>query len=162
MILLCLFYLSVVVNNVIFKAVDAKDHQAYSASTGPQPPSSAKPVPETVKSQTPVDEEKPKCKAENQWKAPWLNIQRNKQRQGSSDNVIRPHAAVSAQMCHDAASILKHKLDAKSIGQAGAKSAAEISSARSDSHSGMVTNDKLLSSQAKMSQIRFKLRFLPV
>lgn len=117
---------------MIFKAVDVKDHQPYLASPATQTTTSSKTVPETVKIQTFADERKPKPKPDNQWKAPWLNIQRNKQRQGSSDNVIRPQTGVPTQKCHDAASILKHKLDAKSFNERDAKSATEVPSTRSE------------------------------
>ena len=129
---------------MIFKTVEVKEHQPYSVSPGTQTPTSSKAVPETVKTQTFVDERKPKPKPDNQWKAPWLNVQRNKQRQGSSDNVIRPQTAVPAQKYHDAASILKHKLDAKTFSEPDAKPATEVLSTRSDtlhkSLSGMLRN----------------------
>ena len=104
---------------MIFKTVEVKEHQTYSVSPGTQTPTSSKAVPEIVKTQTFVDERKPK--PDNHWKAPWLNVQRNKQRQGSSDNVIRPQTAVPTQQYHDAASILKHKLDAKTFSERDSK-----------------------------------------
>ncbi|CAB3979514.1 histone-lysine N-methyltransferase SETDB1-like [Paramuricea clavata] len=117
------------VNNVIFKAVGIKNNQPYqSIFHPPQSSSSSLPFSETLKSRAFVEEKKPKPTPDNQWKAPWLNIQRNKQRQGSSDNVIRPHTAVPTHRYHDAASILKHKLDAKSLHVQDARVANEISS----------------------------------
>jgi hypothetical protein len=128
------------VNNVIFKAVGIKDNQPYQSIFHlPQSSSSSLPFSETLKSQAFVEENKPT--PDNQWKAPWLNIQRNKQRQGSSDNVIRPYPAVPTHRYHDAASILKHKLDAKSLHVQDARLANEISSPKREtlykSHSGM-------------------------
>ena len=137
--ILCVF----LVNNAIFKTVDIKDSKPYvPILLEPEPSSSSSlPAPEIPKSQPFVDLNKPKSTAENQWKAPWLNAQRNKQRQISSENVIKSCSTVSAQKYHDAASILKHKLDAKILNSQDTKLPAEISPAKREHlyklHSGI-------------------------
>jgi hypothetical protein len=143
------------VNNVFFKAVEVKNSTPYvPILPKPEPPSSSVPPSELPKSQAFVDLNKPKptqaptqapspsLTFDNQWKAPWLNIQRNKQRQVSSDNVVKSYSAVSTQKYHDAASILKHKLDAKILNmQNTTKPATEVSPAKREHfykpHSGM-------------------------
>ena len=135
----CTFF--AVVNNVIFKAVEIKDSPPYQ-SILPEPVASSSyiPAPEPPKIQAFVDLSKLKSTPDNQWRAPWLNIQRNKQRHVSSDNVIRSYTTVPKKY-QDAASILKSKLDAKSLNVPETKLTTEISQARREalynSHSGV-------------------------
>ncbi|XP_028404794.1 uncharacterized protein LOC114527359 [Dendronephthya gigantea] len=81
------------------------------SSTSHQPPLIS-PQPSSISGPVPVYTKREASQADHRWKAPWLNLQRN-QRHGSSDNVIRPYAVVPTQKYHDAATILKNKLDAK-------------------------------------------------
>lgn len=98
---------------MIFKALNPKEEQPYRAISAIQPSPSTQPTSVPTQAETLVDGNKPKSKPDPQWKAPWLNIQRNKQRQGSSDNVIKSHSTAPSQKPYDAASILKDKLEAK-------------------------------------------------
>ena len=120
------------VNNVIFKAISPKSNQPESPLLDTQTPSTSTAVLETSKSQTFLDENilHTEPRPENQWKAPWLNIQRNKQRQGATDNVI--DTTVPTQKYHDAASILKHKLETKTLNVREPKRVNEIPRSKSE------------------------------
>lgn len=123
------FFIHHLVNNVIFKAGGMQEKQPEVQEKQPEQSSTLCPsVSDTSKSQLSYEQKKQEPTQSNRWKAPWLNIQRNKQRHDSSDNVIRPFPGVSRGNFSDAASILKNKLDAKSSKGQYASLATESSS----------------------------------